>query len=61
MSPNGLSGYLKCLKYVVKMAFNNGWMPRNPFAFYRYTPPQVERGYLTSRTLRAIGGFRVTG
>lgn len=28
MSPNGLSDYLKCLKYVVKMAFNNGWMDK---------------------------------
>lgn len=26
-----LSGYLKCLKYVAKMAFNNGWMDR-PYA-----------------------------
>ena len=54
MSPNGLSGYLKCLKYVVKMAFNNGWMPRNPFALYRYTPPQVERGYLTNEELQRL-------
>ena len=75
MSPSGLSGYLKCLKYVVKTAFNNGWILRNPFALYRYTPPQVERGYLTekelqrlmangsssSRMLPVIGGFQVTG
>ena len=54
MSPNGLSGYLKCLKYVVKMAFNNGWMPRNPFALYHYTPPQVERGYLTNEELQRL-------
>ena len=54
MSPNGLSGCLKCLKYVVKMAFNNGWMPRNPFALYRYTPPQVERGYLTNEELQRL-------
>ena len=54
MSPNGLSGYLKCLKYVVKMAFNNGWMPRKPFALYRYTPPQVERGYLTNEELQRL-------
>lgn len=54
MSPNGLSGYLKCLKYVVKIAFNNGWMPRNPFAAYRFTPPQVERGYLTEEEIRRL-------
>ncbi len=54
MSPNGLSSYLKCLKYVVKIAFNNGWMPRNPFATYRFSPPQVEREYLTEEEIRRL-------
>lgn len=54
MSPNGLSNYLNCLKYVVKIAFNNGWMPRNPFATYRFTPPQVERGFLTEEEIRRL-------
>lgn len=54
MSPNGLSNYLNCLKYVVKVAFNNGWMPRNPFATYRFTPPQVERGFLTEEEIRRL-------
>ena len=26
--PMDLSGYLKCLKYVAKMAFNNDWMDK---------------------------------
>lgn len=54
ISPNGLFGYLRCLRYVVKIAFNNGWMPRNPFATYRFTPPQVERGYLTEDEIRRL-------
>ena len=54
MSPGGLSNYLKCLQYVVKTSFNNGWMPRNPFALYRYTPPQVERGFLTDEELQRL-------
>lgn len=54
MSSNGLSKYLDCLKYVAKIAFNNGWMPRNPFATYRFTPPQVERGYLTEEEIRRL-------
>ena len=36
LKPTTVSGYLKCLKYVVKIAFNNGWMPRNPFSLYQY-------------------------
>lgn len=54
MSPNGLSNYLQCVKYVVKTAFNNGWVPRNPFALYRFTPPQVERGYLTDEEIQRL-------
>ena len=59
MSPNGLSGYLECLKYVVKTAFNNGWIPRNPFALYRYTPPQVERGCLAEEELQRLMPLRL--
>ena len=44
LKPTTVSGYLKCLKYVIKIAFNNGWMPRNPFSLYQYTAPQRDRG-----------------
>ena len=47
LKPTTVSGYLKCLKYVVKIAFNNGWMPRNPFSLYQYTAPNPERSFLT--------------
>ena len=53
LKPTTVSGYLKCLKYVVKIAFNNGWMPRNPFSLYQYTAPNPERSFLTEDELRA--------
>lgn len=54
LKPTTVCGYLKCLKYVVKIAFNNGWMPRNPFALYQYTAPNPERGFLTEDELRRM-------
>ena len=52
LKPMTVCGYLRCLKYMVKIAFNNGWMPRNPFALYQYTAPNPERGFLTEDELR---------
>ena len=54
LKPTTVSGYLKCLKYVVKIAFNNGWMPRNPFFLYQYTAPNPERSFLTEDELRRM-------
>ena len=54
LKPMTVSGYLKCLKYVVKIAFNNGWMPRNPFALYNYTAPNPERSFLTEEELHRM-------
>ena len=54
LKPTTVSGYLKCLKYVVKIAFNNGWMPRNPFALYNYTAPNPERSFLTEEELHRM-------
>ena len=54
LKPTTVSGYLKCLKYVVKIAFNNGWMPRNPFSLYQYTAPNPERSFLTEDELRRM-------
>ncbi|MCD8273382.1 MAG: site-specific integrase [Alistipes sp.] len=54
LKPMTVSGYLKCLKYVVKIAFNNGWMPRNPFALYQYTAPNPVRNFLTEEELRRM-------
>lgn len=47
-------GYQKCLKYVVKIAFNNGWMPRNPFALYSYTALNPDRSFLTEEELHRM-------
>ena len=47
-------GYQKCLKYVVKIAFNNGWMPRNPFALYSYTVLNPDRSFLTEEELHRM-------
>ena len=46
MQPGGLAPHLTNLKYIVKLSFFNGWMPRNPFALYKYPPPQAERFHL---------------
>ena len=54
LKPMTVSGYLRCLKYVVKIAFNNGWMPRNPFSLYQYTAPNPERSFLTEDELRRM-------
>jgi len=54
LKPMTVSGYLTCLKYVVKIAFNNGWMPRNPFSLYQYTAPNPERSFLTEDELHRM-------
>lgn len=46
MQPGGLVRHLTNLKYIVKLSFFNGWMPRNPFALYKYIPSQSERFHL---------------
>lgn len=51
MQPGGLVKHLSSLKYVVKLAFLNGWMPRDPFALYRYSVPQGERAHLDEEEL----------
>ncbi|MUU02415.1 site-specific integrase [Alistipes sp.] len=51
LQPTTVCGHLRCLKYVVKIAFNNGWMPRNPFALYQYTAPNPDRIFLTEEEL----------
>ena len=54
LQPTTVCGYLRCLKYVVKIAFNNGWMPRNPFALYQYTAPNPDRIFLTEEELQRM-------
>ena len=46
--------YLDCLINVVKIAFNDGIMPRNPFASYRYNEPTPERAFLNEEEILTL-------
>ena len=46
--------YLDCLINVVKIAFNDGIMPRNPFASYRYNEPAPERAFLNETEILTL-------
>lgn len=46
--------YLDCLINVVKIAFNDGIMPRNPFASYRYNEPAPERAFLNEEEILTL-------
>ena len=46
--------YLDCLINVVKIAFNDGIMPRNPFASYRYNEPTPERAFLNEAEILTL-------
>ena len=37
--------YIDCLNNVVRISFNNGLMPRNPFASYSYSAPKEPRTF----------------
>ena len=43
-----------CLINVVKIAFNDGIMPRNPFASYRYNEPAPERAFLNETEILTL-------
>ena len=46
--------YLDCLINVVKVSFNDGIMPRNPFASYRYNEPTPERASLNEEEILTL-------
>ena len=46
--------YLDCLINVVKIAFNDGIMHRNPFASYRYNEPTPERAFLNETEILTL-------
>lgn len=54
LKPLSVCRYLDCLTNVVKIAFNDGNMPRNPFAAYRYSAPATERMFLTEEELKIL-------
>lgn len=54
LKPMSVCRYLACLVNVVKIAFNDGFMPRNPFASYRYSASTPERTFLTAEELRKL-------
>ena len=51
--------YIDCLNNVVKISFNNGLMPRNPFAFYSYSAPKEPRTFLSEKELRLFQTTRL--
>lgn len=51
--------YIDCLNNVVKISFNNGLMPRNPFAFYSYSAPKEPRTFLSEKELRIFQTTRL--
>ena len=46
--------YLDCLINVVKVSFNDGVMPRNPFASYRYNEPTPECAFLNEEEILTL-------
>ena len=44
---------------VVKISFNNGLIPRNPFAFYSYSAPTEPRTFLSEEVLRIFQTSRL--
>ena len=46
--------YLDCLINVVKVSFNDGIMPRTPFASYRYNEPTPERAFLNEAEILTL-------
>ena len=51
--------YIDCLNNVVKISFNNGLIPRNPFAFYSYSAPTEPRTFLSEEVLRIFQTTRL--
>ena len=51
--------YIDCLNNVVRISFNNGLMPRNPFALYRYSAPTEPRTFLSEEVLRIFQTSRL--
>ena len=51
--------YIDCLNNVVRISFNNGLMPRNPFAFYSYSAPKEPRTFLSEKELRLFQTTRL--
>ncbi len=52
--PTTACRYLDCLINIVNISFNNGLMPRNPFASYRYFEPTPERDFLSEEEIRIL-------
>ena len=51
--------YIDCLNNVVRISFNNGLMPRNPFASYSYSAPKEPRTFLSEKELRVFQTSRL--
>ena len=51
---NSANTYLKILRKIMRTAFNNQWIERDPFASYRFKKMPTERRYLTEEELQLI-------
>ena len=51
--------YMDRRNNVVKISFDNGLMPRNPFAFYSYSAPTEPRTFLSEEELRIFQTTRL--
>ena len=49
-----ISVEIKSLKHIVKKAFNDGQMEKNPFAYYYYFADQPEIEYLTEEEINKL-------
>ena len=49
-----ISVEIKSLKHIVKKAFNDGQMKKNPFAYYYYFADQPEIEYLTEEDINSL-------
>ncbi|NLU29423.1 MAG: site-specific integrase [Bacteroidales bacterium] len=51
---------LKNLKKIINLALENGWIDKNPFAFYRFKQETVDPVFLTMEEIKAIYSKEIT-
>lgn len=56
LQPMTVKGYVYCLKYVIYVAFNNGWIKTNPFASFKYSPSAPEVKPISEDELQRLMG-----
>ncbi len=59
LKPMTVKGYIYCLKYVIFLAFNNGWIKTNPFAAFKYAPSAPEVTPISEEELQRLMGTKL--